>query len=578
MSDIVKAGDFTVIEDVEVKEKEEGVLDGMKAPEIKGDPAKIKVNWRAVKRKMHPKIETVIGDILTVENVRKVIGYYGEFYKYINFYEADPEKTGIHTAGVNVSRHGVNFFYSKEFIDKLSFGEMVFLLLHELDHILLRHQKRDAFYKFQHGKMNIVQDQIINEGIIDYYMNRLNQVGEQNKKNEKYITALHGDVKPLRMPLEYQDEHIAECVYVWLRDEIENKTVYDICMEIKDEMEHRQGLNSKGEYDFKFYNRHLNDVNLQEPMDKNYPDCHVIDTKRMRPFIDTKHIMKSIEEKKVQYEVNLKLGVTDDNYFEFYCRFLDKVDLLDKSPEYKSLVIMMSPVGGGDGQAGMDFHLADDCDVETVNTTVGGIHNALKQRGLVSSDMQRYLDKLRSSKIDYTRVVRKQVTMMVGDAKERSYKKPSRKTDEVILKGKTKEYGTGINLILDTSGSMYGELENVLSTVYRNDLYINFFQIDAEEVKSYDKVKSKKQIQNIAIKGGGGTELQPAVDAIKNHKDLKVRSCNTIILTDGYTDSLDLSGLNKVLLISTDRESPITHRSKFYKFISLANKYTHERD
>ena len=60
------------------------------------------------------------------------------------------------------------------------------------------------------------------------------------------------------------------------------------------------------------------------------------------------------------------------------------------------------------------------------------------------------------------------------------------------------------------------------------------------------------------IKGLGGTVLQPGIDYISDNYNLY----NTVILTDGYTDSLDLSELNKVLIISTDSNCPIKNKPK----------------
>jgi predicted metal-dependent peptidase len=59
------------------------------------------------------------------------------------------------------------------------------------------------------------------------------------------------------------------------------------------------------------------------------------------------------------------------------------------------------------------------------------------------------------------------------------------------------------------------------------------------------------------IKGLGGTTLQPGIDYINSHKGLKGN--NLVILTDGYTDSLDFSKAksNKVLILTTSAESPI---------------------
>jgi predicted metal-dependent peptidase len=57
----------------------------------------------------------------------------------------------------------------------------------------------------------------------------------------------------------------------------------------------------------------------------------------------------------------------------------------------------------------------------------------------------------------------------------------------------------------------------------------------------------------------GGTEIQPAIDYIADPKN-KLNTLNTIILTDGYTDSLNFSKIKtKTILLTTGVKCNITH-------------------
>ena len=138
------------------------------------------------------------------------------------------------------------------------------------------------------------------------------------------------------------------------------------------------------------------------------------------------------------------------------------------------------------------------------------------------------------------------------------------------LKGNRK-VKTKINVILDTSGSMGGQgtFERVLSYVYQNDIEINFIQGDTE-VKWVENFKKKKQLETMKIHGLGGTILQPSINyVVDNYNDF-----NTVILTDGYTDSLDFSQVRgRVLVISVGTPCPITRSNGKVKQITIENTH-----
>jgi predicted metal-dependent peptidase len=65
----------------------------------------------------------------------------------------------------------------------------------------------------------------------------------------------------------------------------------------------------------------------------------------------------------------------------------------------------------------------------------------------------------------------------------------------------------------------------------------------------------------------GGTVLQPAVDYVEEN----LNSYSTLILTDGYCDSLDLSRLKKhVLIVSAAVEVPIRATNGKMKQINVS--------
>jgi predicted metal-dependent peptidase len=154
--------------------------------------------------------------------------------------------------------------------------------------------------------------------------------------------------------------------------------------------------------------------------------------------------------------------------------------------------------------------------------------------------------------------------IIFGTKKSKTIVKPNRRGIQG-LKGNRK-IKNKINCILDTSGSMGGTFERVLSYIYRNDIEVNLIEADTE-VKWVESIKSKKKLESIKIAGLGGTMLMPAVKYVENN----FNQYNTLIITDGYCDSLDLSNLQgNVLLISIGVEVPITKTNGKVKQIKVS--------
>jgi predicted metal-dependent peptidase len=90
------------------------------------------------------------------------------------------------------------------------------------------------------------------------------------------------------------------------------------------------------------------------------------------------------------------------------------------------------------------------------------------------------------------------------------------------------------------------------------------------QVNAVESLKSCKNLERVKLIGFGGTILNPAVAYV-------VENCNqynTVILTDGYCDALDLSGLRgKVLIISAGVKVPIAKSNGKMKQIVVDQGY-----
>jgi predicted metal-dependent peptidase len=201
----------------------------------------------------------------------------------------------------------------------------------------------------------------------------------------------------------------------------------------------------------------------------------------------------------------------------------------------------------GGKHEGFDVHMEDELEAEERKVIVDKALNEIRNMGHMTSEMEQIIGTLRSKSKDYLKSISSAMSEIKGMVKKNSYKRFNRKG--IPFKKGTVKKGQSIVAILDTSGSMDGLLEKVLSYIFRDDYHIHLIPIDTE-VKEHITLTSKKEFKKLNVKGGGGTVLQPAINYIHNHKELK--KLNVVILTDGYCDSLDLSGIKKTLIISTD--------------------------
>jgi predicted metal-dependent peptidase len=205
----------------------------------------------------------------------------------------------------------------------------------------------------------------------------------------------------------------------------------------------------------------------------------------------------------------------------------------------------------------LDDHIKTEIPKELYDEIIFDYIKILRNRGLEKNDIKLTLNKLQKSKKDYISDIKRSISQLNGFDKEKSIKKRNRRSIDGI-KGKMKN-NSALNVILDVSGSMCGYFETALSYIFQNKIVINLILCDTEIKKqtnnSYLVIKNKHDFKKIEINGLGGTTLQPAIDFIVETK--QINKLNTLILTDGATDKLDVSKLKKTLIISIGEKCPI---------------------
>jgi predicted metal-dependent peptidase len=478
-------------------------------------------------KNIHEKIVDGVQTMLIDTKVN--LPYYGEFNLQVNFTERD----SIGTCAVNVTSRGMNFFYSPKFLQDMSQKEVNFIILHEDFHLLFDHPKRTVTGNFDHKLSNIVQDMIINHIIWDDISHSFVEIPKSSD----------GKNMALFVPKEYDGELIFEHLYEWMQDEkdkwLKEKQESE-CKSCggsgkKDEDGGESGDGDKSEEEGKDGDPQSGDGEGKSESD-DCPDCEGSGNSNGEGK-DSKG-----KPSYGPYGKNSSSGST--------------VDTWSKEQIFQDME-------NGDGEY-LDKHIEDEVPQEMREGMVKDVMDRLAARGLSGGDIEQTLGKLRKKRKDYLREIKRSISNVIfGTNKQKTITRANRRGIKG-LKGH-KKVSSKINCILDTSGSMGGTFEKVLSFIYRNDIEVNLIEADTE-VKWVKNIKSKKALETICIKGLGGTMLQPAIDYVVN----EFNQYNTVVLTDGYCDSLDLSKIRgRILMISVGVEVPITSSNSKVKQIII---------
>jgi predicted metal-dependent peptidase len=453
--------------------------------------------------------------------------YYGEFNLHVSFHEQD----SIGTCAVNVTSKGMNFYYSPKFLEDMSQKEVNFITIHEDFHLLFDHPRRTITGQYDHKLSNIAQDMIINHIIWEDIPHAFVEIPK----------SPDGKNMALFVPKEYTGKLIFEELYEWLKDEKEKwqkeQKQNSECQSCKGSGKDQSQKGEPGDGQQPGEGKGEKKDGEGEGQGDSCPDCQ-----------GTGNEGGKDSSGKPSYGPYGKNPSKDG----------DSLDTWSKEQIFQDME-------NGNGEY-LDKHIGDDVPEELRDAMVKDVMERLAARGLSAGNVEQTLNKLRKKRKDYLREIKRAVSNMIfGTVKERTIVKPNRKGISG-LKG-ARKVKTKINVILDTSGSMGGQgtFERVLSYVYRNDIEINFIESDTE-IKWVENIKSVKKLESLPIKGLGGTIMQSGIDyVVENFNEF-----NTVLLTDGYTDSLDCSRLKgRLLIISVGVPCPISRTNGKVKQITI---------
>jgi predicted metal-dependent peptidase len=463
----------------------------------------------------------------------------------------------------------MNFFYSPKFLEDMSQKEVNFITLHEDFHLLFNHPKRTITGQYDHKMSNIAQDMIINHVIWEDIPHAFVEI-PKNKDGKNMA---------LFVPKEYTGKLIFEELYEWLKDEKEKwqkeQKKNSECKSCngsgkKDQGQGQQDQKQKGQ------GQQPGDGEGQGEKQEGQGKGQQPGEGQGEGESQDKQDGQGKGEGQGQQgggsgegescpdcQGTGNEGGKDSSGKPSYGPYGKNPSKDGESLDTWSKEQIFQDMENGNGEY-MDKHMGDDVPEEMREAMVKDVMERLAALGLSAGNDETTLNKLRKKRKDYLREIKRAVSNMIfGTVKQKTIVKPNRR-QIAGLKGNRK-VKTKINCILDTSGSMGGTFERVLSYIYRNDIEINLIEADTE-VKWIENIKNKRKLETMVIKGLGGTILQPAIDLVAD----QFNEFNTVVLTDGYCDSLDLSKIKgKVLMVSIGVKVPISRSNGKVKQIMV---------
>lgn len=448
-------------------------------------------------------ISMSIKEMISSENR---LQFFGEFGLLTRFVPSNDKSLWL--AAITLTKRGPMCFYNPVNIQKLTKKQLRFLLIHEFLHVLYRHGARRERFDYNQMQSNIAMDMVINTRLMS---------GEFRD-----VEFIDGGVT---LPDEYKNEPLVfEHILKLLQSNKKCQSARELAEAFKLPFDSGQkDSNCKGGGD---NNGNGNGRGSGKADEGNQPSNGGGKGLKSKGLNDNGESLDSHGK------------IPRDVYGNCDIAGLDSDDGLQETD---------SPAGEG------------AVDIDQYNVLVSELLNKIKHR-MISRSKTRGLDSGLESMLDefemkpkkkWSSPIKRDIRSWLG-AKSQTYQRPNRR-GILGLKGKMK-FATYVNIILDSSGSMFNpeDMKEVFSVFSFDSCIINLVQIDTK-IRDFKTIPGKK-LKDLKIKGGGGTVIQPAFDFLIQKG---LNKYPTLLLTDGYTDNLDLSQFTYVTTITSSSDVPI---------------------
>lgn len=195
----------------------------------------------------------------------------------------------------------------------------------------------------------------------------------------------------------------------------------------------------------------------------------------------------------------------------------------------------------GQGKEGEADQETSDFDKEVMRKAAQEAKDAADrydQRGKLPGDVEKIVnDFLRPPSVNWKQVLRQKIAATVKANTKRTWRKENRRKLD-YLKGKMKDRILRVTLVLDTSGSIFGDPELLaefygeiggIQRVYNAEMLV--IECDATVANTYTLKSGQRP--NASPKGGGGTSFRPPYTWLAEHKK---QTDVVVYLTDLFGD------------------------------------------
>ena len=208
---------------------------------------------------------------------------------------------------------------------------------------------------------------------------------------------------------------------------------------------------------------------------------------------------------------------------------------------------------GGEGGDGIDSHDWESGTGQSpAEATAQGdeIQRALRQgesvrrklAGKGSSNADGMFGDLLTPKVDWRKVLREFITETCAGRDESSWQRPNRRylADDIYMPSMVGITLAELAIVIDVSGSVFGgaemtrfvsELTTIINEIKPGKCYVMYCDSDVTGMQTFED--GQFAVQNLKIKGGGGTHLPAAFDYAQTKRIVPQAM---IIFTDMYTD------------------------------------------
>ena len=224
--------------------------------------------------------------------------------------------------------------------------------------------------------------------------------------------------------------------------------------------------------------------------------------------------------------------------------------------------------GNTDGDGNWDTHLPESKD-GSASHSKADLQRALKSaeasaksQGKMPGSMQRLVDEMCESQVDWTEQLQLSVTTSAG-RDDVTWARPNRKRlammPHIYLPGTCSHRAGTIVMYVDTSGSIganelkhfFGEMGAIIDGMNPEHSWVG--SCDSVAYSPHE-MESGEELMSYIPEGGGGTHMPAIFEKLKEHYEISPDVL--VILTDGYTDFGDQPPYDVIWVMTTDVVAP----------------------